>query len=543
MKTVNVPPALHAMSSEASNLARTLEAQRLGISEEQIRGVSLGDLLDGGAKLFADGGAAAREDPAGTYALSQPVEQLDYFVSHAWRSSRLAKWLALLCYYNLNAAITAYLVVALVCYNFTVLGFDALPRRFVKPAEMFFDNDTSTRAVYFAEIFAPIAFLLTFFGGHLLQRRGETAFLDIACIDQLDAENKAAGINSLGALLDRSHRMLVLLDENNLQRMWCVFELAAFAKRRSIEHMEILPLHLAMQQGALVFAMLFFTLMGLLPTSGGLCGDQCEANSTASAVASFTQLMLLLPLAAMAMLLLVHATWQGRVTKRRLERLRFFSIADAGCFSDVDRAAITELIGRWFADASHVGADGGDAKMAHDVGVYNFETFVRMEVREKIELALGGTGMFQWPPVLSLLWFLTMMASWFCDATSAPEVTLYHLISYITATSAGLLIGAPAFGLGINLAAAGVDRARDKVGHYSALLLVGVPGCVLAMTLFFVGQSVANPFVFFAGSDSKIGQMTFGSDGLDPASSRRVVKVQVVTLVCVLAVLLWKAVK
>ena len=83
MKTVNVPPALHAMSSEASNLARTLEAQRLGISEEQIRGVSLGDLLDGGAKLFADGGAAAREDPAGTYALSQPVEQLDYFVSHA----------------------------------------------------------------------------------------------------------------------------------------------------------------------------------------------------------------------------------------------------------------------------------------------------------------------------------------------------------------------------------------------------------------------------------------------------------------------------
>ena len=43
--------------------------------------------------------------------------------------------------------------------------------------------------------------------------------MDIACIDQLDAENKAAGINSLGALLDRSQRMLVLLDEHNLQRM------------------------------------------------------------------------------------------------------------------------------------------------------------------------------------------------------------------------------------------------------------------------------------------------------------------------------------
>ena len=102
--TVLLPPATHTRSDEASasTMARTLEAQRLSLTEEQFRGLEVGDLLHGGARLFANGGEAARVDPAGTYALSRPVERLDYFVSHAWRSSRIAKWLSLLCYFNLS---------------------------------------------------------------------------------------------------------------------------------------------------------------------------------------------------------------------------------------------------------------------------------------------------------------------------------------------------------------------------------------------------------------------------------------------------------
>ena len=43
------------------------------LDEEQLRGISLTALLAGGAQLFARHGAAAREDPRGTYALSRPV--------------------------------------------------------------------------------------------------------------------------------------------------------------------------------------------------------------------------------------------------------------------------------------------------------------------------------------------------------------------------------------------------------------------------------------------------------------------------------------
>ena len=66
------------------------------------------DLLAGNCRLFAEEGAAAREDPAGTFALSRPVRHLDYFVSHAWRTSRWSKYFALLFYFNQERALVAY---------------------------------------------------------------------------------------------------------------------------------------------------------------------------------------------------------------------------------------------------------------------------------------------------------------------------------------------------------------------------------------------------------------------------------------------------
>ena len=532
---VLLPPATHTRSDEASasTMARTLEAQRLSLTEEQFRGLEVGDLLHGGARLFANGGEAARVDPAGTYALSRPVERLDYFVSHAWRSSRIAKWLSLLCYFNLNAACVAYLITGLACFTFSVFFFEALPPKFIKPVEgLMFDN-TEVRAVYVAEIFCYLACIIVFFFGHLIFRRGEKAFLDIACIDQLDAENKAAGINSLGALLDRSERMVVLLDEHNLSRMWCVFEIAAFAKRSSMNRMDLVPLHLGLQKTAIVFLMVFGLLYGLLPIPTGLCGSDCETPRGGNALGLF---ILNIGGTLPPMLLLVHATWYGQVAKRSLARLRHFTLSDVGCHSDVDRAAITELIGRWFADETAI--DGADGKMARDVGIYNFEMFVRMEVRTKIEEALGGNGSFKWSPTLSLLVFLWSVVSWFFDVASPPEVGMYYIIGLISFAISMVLFGAPLLGLGINLAAVAVGRMREKCGHTIALLL-SLPLLFLSFIAFMIGGSLLCPFLFASGGNSSIGQMRFPDDGLDPDSSRRVIKFQVISLVVLLFVVVW----
>ena len=182
----------------------------------------------------------------------------------------------------------------------------------------------------------------------------------IACIDQCDATTKAAGINSLGALLDRSRRMVVLLDENNMKRMWCVFEVAAFAKRRSIGKMDLVPVPLALQQAALVASTALTPLMALMMTADEMIGENM-----------FVWILFTIPLMAPPMLLLIHATAAGHVTARALDDLQDFTMAAAECYSPVDRAAIVSLIGQWFADEGE----------GVDVGLHNFEMFVRMEVR------------------------------------------------------------------------------------------------------------------------------------------------------------------
>ena len=75
---------------------RSRLANVLNLDASVLRGVSLPNLLAGGGRLFADHGVCARIDPTGTYALSQPVQSLSFFVSHAWKTPRFAKYLAFL---------------------------------------------------------------------------------------------------------------------------------------------------------------------------------------------------------------------------------------------------------------------------------------------------------------------------------------------------------------------------------------------------------------------------------------------------------------
>ena len=152
------------------------------------------------------------------------------------------------------------------------------------------------------------------------------------------------------------------------------------------------------------------------------------------------------------------------------------------------------------------------------MGIHNFELFVRMEIRTKIEEALGGPGVLQWPPTLSLLFFFCFMGAWFFDVLSPPEVSIYHLISLTSMSAGALLIASPAFGFAINLAALAVGLARECCGHMWALALVGSPMVIVAFITMMLVNGLTNPFMILIGSDPPIGQMKFPDDGLDPDS-------------------------
>merc|ERR1712190_307615 len=99
---------------------------------------------------------------------------------------------------------------------------------------------------------APLLGSLFFGAGLLLWRSRERIFLDKVCISQADAHLKSAGIMSIGGFLKHSKRLLVLWDSSYNQRLWCIYELAAFLAMMQKDHSKEL-VFLPTFQGPLVF--------------------------------------------------------------------------------------------------------------------------------------------------------------------------------------------------------------------------------------------------------------------------------------------------
>ena len=195
-------------------------ADVLDLDEEILRGVSLPSLLAGGARLFADDGATARLDPTGTFAVSRPVESVSYFISHSWRTSRLLKYCAFCIRFNLERAAIASACANFIAYTVSLFCLDSLPEWMV--ADFFHVSDyAASRGTMMCEATGILVFTSVLLLGHLIFDRRDTFFLDVACISQDDEKLKASGIASLGAILDRSERMLVLCDGNYFSRLWC----------------------------------------------------------------------------------------------------------------------------------------------------------------------------------------------------------------------------------------------------------------------------------------------------------------------------------
>ena len=189
----------------------------LDLDDEQLRGISLTTMLGGGAQLFARHGAAAREDPVGTFALSRPVISLGYFCSHSWATSRWLKYAALLVHFNLGRALIATLLMCYVTLFLQLWLPEWTPSWWWSTYPLNPDMATG-RAPYSAEMFVFPTFFIVLCTAHRFTRH-RSLFLDIACIRQDSDAAKADGIAALGAVLDRSERMLVLCDANYFRRL------------------------------------------------------------------------------------------------------------------------------------------------------------------------------------------------------------------------------------------------------------------------------------------------------------------------------------
>lgn len=350
----------------------------LDLDEEQLRGISLTALLAGGAKLFARHGAAAREDPRGTYALSRPVVSLNYFCSHSWATSRWHKYAALLVHFNLGRALIASLLMCYFCLFLQLWFPEWTPSWWWSRYPLNPDMATG-RAPYSAEMFVAPTFFIVLCTAHRFTRH-RSLFLDIACIRQDSDAAKADGIAALGAVLDRSERMLVLCDANYFSRLWCTFELAAYTKRAGVARIDLMPLHEALVLLTMVGELAAFFMVGA-GVGQFVTYVFPEVMENPDVFSSFV-LLFLIAIDGPAQFFIVKAQVAAHEGQEALAQLKSFKLADAQCHSDSDRDELQALIARWFTEQS---SGDGDAEDARRVGFHRFEQFVRHTVSPSLQ--------------------------------------------------------------------------------------------------------------------------------------------------------------
>ncbi|CAK9099109.1 unnamed protein product [Durusdinium trenchii] len=146
------------------------------------------------------------------------VKHITTFWSHSWRGPRWPKALTLMVIYNGQIAVcmgTLAAFLMMILFSFQLLpGFSRLAW-----ADFHLFSCWSTMT-------GSIVSFLTF----IFWRPQQLVFFDRMCIPENDSRLKAEAIYSLAGILKSSSKMLVLWDTTWSERLWCLFELAAFLK-------------------------------------------------------------------------------------------------------------------------------------------------------------------------------------------------------------------------------------------------------------------------------------------------------------------------
>ena len=465
----------------------------LSIEKEQLRGLTLVALLHGFGRLFAGGGKAARDDPVGTFAHSRPVDSLDWFVSHSWSSPRVVKYLALLLCFNRRDAAVAASFATIAVFFVQALYYESLPRwlTFVGP-NVYSDFAPVEISKGCTVIGCPVL-LIGLFGAHRARQalgwKPVECFLDVACIPQADPAARARGISSLGALLDRSEGMLVLLDEEyvchtgleprsrtpgkpaahtrvrhlgQFTRLWCVFEIAAFAKRAGMHRVQIVQLHSALIEWSIMLAFLivgaFFILVSgpLLPTGVGVV------------IGGLMLAGIMLPL----MVPLIFAMiWADR-SADAIERLRHFRLEDAVCQGAEDREAILALISSWYTDTSVALPRDEAVRLGH----HRFEQFVRCDVRLAVKNQHVRTRFSHTTVAMILL----ALAPSFLDVIASPETSLITCFDMVTNMAVTVGVGFPIVAIILRFSSK-VVTALDRGGLHSLTIRYAIGVLIMSV--------------------------------------------------------------
>mmetsp|Transcript_67473 Transcript_67473/g.158301 ORF Transcript_67473/g.158301 Transcript_67473/m.158301 type:complete len:549 (-) Transcript_67473:171-1817(-) len=148
------------------------------------------------------------------FSLSKVTQDYDEFLSHSWQ---VAVWKKVLLLMVIKNGLPSVVVGTLTSLLMVLLWqLDFLPG-FPKLGEKWSCWCSS------------VGLILALFSLAFWRPRG-SIFVDRVCINQFDPHMKTEGIINIGAVLRVSKSLLVLFDDSYADRLWCLFEIAAFLK-------------------------------------------------------------------------------------------------------------------------------------------------------------------------------------------------------------------------------------------------------------------------------------------------------------------------
>jgi hypothetical protein len=304
---------------------------------------------------------------ASTFNLSREAEHINCFISHNWTTPRYEKFLTLAMYFNRKAAILLTLGAMTLIAILTGLGF-------VRS----FDNPYGRVSLVCTPLGAPLFFWVICFA-HDVKRylgcSGPNVFLDKICIHQTDLSEKKKGIESLGAFLYESDKMLIVYTNLYLNKLWTMYELASFLTLRSSKDILIMPTATCVTAyvGALVSYCV--TLIVLVSTTLGSVSED---------------IALVLYFAALVAIFALTAVVLRRLARSRAHALTDalnFRVANAHCTVEEDRPVVNRMIVKLMKQLEYVEKDATPERSWNA-----FETLVHEVVPPLLLKKFGSAG-------------------------------------------------------------------------------------------------------------------------------------------------------
>ena len=193
-------------------------------------------------------------------------------------------------------------------------------------------------------------FLLVYFGGSVL--RGRTLWFDRVCVNEVDPFSKIQTLQSIPAFVASSKQMLVLFDSTFLERLWCNYEVAIFAKTRPPGAISLIPTWMPLW-GVVCFALacMEVTLTCLYHGAGIPFKFDTRSRLGLFVSALTYNLGYAIPCGLSCLPFVLFCFWKQKDHLTMLQQMSQFDIRNAKCALETDRVVIERHVLALFDEA------------------------------------------------------------------------------------------------------------------------------------------------------------------------------------------------